>query len=105
MEGDYASVPTKHAVPDALREPGEQPWMKKLNLFQSPPVRVVRDADTGKYLYPSADFFRVAIVETISQKRDYLVRQLTDPKPAGIGMDPSWISDRGGRQNRQRGMR
>ena len=75
-------MPTKHAVLDALREPGEQPWMKKLNLFQSPPVRVVRDADTGKYLYPSADFFRVAIVETISQKRDYLVRQLTDPKPA-----------------------
>jgi hypothetical protein len=90
-EGDYAIVPTKHAVLEALREPGEQPWMKKLNLFQCPPARVVRDADTGKNLYPSADFFRVMLVETISQKREYLVRQLTDPKPSGIGMDPAWI--------------
>ena len=47
-EGDYAIVPTKHAVLDALREPGEQPWMKKVNLFQQPPTKVVRDADTGK---------------------------------------------------------
>ena len=62
------SCPTKHAVLDALREPGEQPWMKKLNLFQSPPARVVRDADTGKYLYPSADFFRVALVETYRKR-------------------------------------
>ena len=68
--------------------------MTKVNLFQRPPTKVVRDADTGKSIYPSEEFFRVALPETIRHKREYLVRQLTDPKPGGVGMDPAWIGHR-----------
>ena len=64
---------------------------KKINLFQQPPAKTIRDADTGKDIYPSADFFKVDLVATPNQKRDYLVRQLTDAKPSGIGMDPAWV--------------
>ena len=68
MEGDYAIVPTKHAVLDALREPGEQAWTKKINLFQQPPAKIIRDADTGKDMYPSSDFFRVDLLASRIQK-------------------------------------